>query len=158
MYSFGALRLEYQNQHSASTLREGLAQYYASNPNLVDPAHTSTDVMSKYFANHDASHVAFGTSTAIADELVQDLWTFFAVSVKYRKYISELMVAKEAGPILSSFATTDSIKRFFRMIRLLPALILRSRRMTEKWPWSGWEDQLDRPLAEIRRAYGIQVF
>ena len=156
-------RLPYQDQESPLTLREGLAQYYASNPNLIDPSQTSTHEMTRYFANHDASHVAFGTNTSIEDELLNDVWTFFAVDVKYRYYVGELAKTKEeASKVISDLSSWKSLwgglKGFGLLLVRVPALVWRSRQMTRKWPWQGWEVNLDRPLSDLRREYGLRVF
>ena len=73
-------RCRYQDQDSPLTLREGLDEYRAANPALVDPA-ASTDKGAAFFASHDACHVVFGTTTAILDEATTDLWTFFGVAI-----------------------------------------------------------------------------
>lgn len=152
-------RLGYQDQDSTLTLREGLAEYYASNPDLIDPSETSTPEMGQYFANHDASHVAFGTSTKLEDEVLNDVWTFFAVDVNYRYYVSELAKTKEeASQVVKGLRFWGTIRGVGLMIWRLPALIRRSRKMTRKWPWKGWEVYLDRPLDEIRQELQLRVF
>ncbi len=154
-----SMRLRYQDQDSKLTLREGLAEYYASNKDLIDPSATSTPEMGLYFASHDASHVAFGTSTDIEDELLNDVWTFFAVDVKYRYYVSELTTTKEeALKVVKGIPFWGTIRGIGLLAWRLPALIWRSRTMTKKWPWRGWEAYLDRPLDEIRRELGLKVF
>ena len=152
-------RLRYQGQDTDMTLREGLAEYYASNSALIDPSETSTSEIGEYFANHDASHVAFGTSTQIDDELLNDVWTFFAVDVRYRDYVGDLLTTREeAVKVVKSFPLWGSIVGVGLLIWRFPALVVRSRRMTKKWPWRGWERYLDRPLREIRREFNLRVF
>lgn len=103
--------LRYQDQHTDMTLREGLAEYYASNSDLIDPSETSTSEIGEYFANHDASHVAFGTSTRMDDELLNDVWTFFAVDVRYRDYVGDLLTTKEeAVKVVKGFPLWGSIR------------------------------------------------
>ena len=63
------------------TLREGLDEYYAANPGLLDPEATSTSTLGAYMNNHDVSHVVFGTDTSLRGEMVPDLWTFLAIDV-----------------------------------------------------------------------------
>ena len=150
-------QLAYQTQDTQLTLREGLAEYLASNPDLIDPSTTSTREMGAYFANHDASHVAFGTSTRIADELIQDVWTFFAVDVKYRNYVGDLVKAQEGLEVAKALPFWGTIRGFFHLLRAMPRLLARSFKMPKKWPWTGWEKYLDRPLGEIRREFGIRV-
>lgn len=149
--------LAYQGQESRMTLREGLAEYMASNPDLIDTQDTSSEKMAAYFANHDASHVVFGTSTRIEDELIQDIWTLLAIDVKYRNYVGDLVKAKEGMEVASSLPFWGTIKGFFHLLGVLPRLLWRAYKMPEKWPWAGWERYLDRPLCEIRENFGIRV-
>ena len=154
-----AKRLHYQEQDSKLTLREGLAEYYASNEDLIDPSATSTPEMGSYFASHDASHVAFGTSTKIEDELLNDIWTLFAVDVKYRYYVGELAKTKEeAIKVAKGIPFWGTVRGFGLLVWRFPALVWRSRKMNKKWPWRGWEAYLDRPLDEIRREFRLKVF
>lgn len=156
-----AARLDYQDQDTSLTLREGLAEYYASNPDLIDPAEASTPEIGEYFANHDATHVAFGTSTQIEDELLNDVWTFFAVDVQYRHYVGELANTKVERQAVAKAVLQlqwGLVRGFLLLLWRLPSLIVRSRKMVRKWPWRGWQSQLDRPLGEIRREFGLRVF
>ena len=153
----GAPRLAYQDQHTRLTLREGLAEYLSSNPDLIDTAQASSTAMAEYFANHDASHVVFGTSTAIADELIQDIWTLIAIDIRYRDYVGDLMKAKEGLEVAAALPVWGTLKGFLTLLRALPRLILRARAMPKKWPWAGWESYLDKPLTVTREEFGIRV-
>jgi hypothetical protein len=150
-------RLAYQDQDTRLTLREGLAEYLASNPDLIDTAQASSTAMAKYFANHDASHVVFGTSTAIEDELVQDIWTLIAIDVRYRDYVGDLMKAKEGLEVAAALPFWGTLQGFLSLLGALPSLVLRARAMPKKWPWAGWEPYLDQPLRETREEFGIRV-
>lgn len=150
-------RLAYQEQDTPLTLREGLAEYLASNPDLIDTNDTSSGKMAAYFANHDASHIAFGTSTRIEDELIQDIWTLVAIDVKYRNYVGDLVKAKEGLQVAKALPFWGTIRGFFHLLRVMPRLLTRSSKMPKKWPWTGWEQYLDKPLSETRREFGIRV-
>lgn len=150
-------RLAYQDQDTHMTLREGLAEYLASNPDLIDTGTASSTEMASYFANHDASHVVFGTTTHIDDELVQDIWTLLAIDIKYRRYVGDLVKAKEGLKVAQALPFWGTVKAFFHLIWVMPRLIVRSRKMTRKWPWSGWEVYLDRPLVDTRKEFSIRV-
>jgi ubiquinone biosynthesis protein Coq4 len=149
--------LRYVAQDSSLTLREGLVEYYAANPGLIDPAEASTPEMQAYFGNHDASHVVFGTTTDIGDETLNDIWTFFAMDVGFRDYVVALASADEAKLILKKTPPLALLKALVRLLWLTPVLASRSYRMTQKWHWRGWQDHLDRPLREIRRELGLRV-
>ena len=155
--SSATLRLVYQQQDTRLTLREGLAEYYEANPDLVDPRETSTADLGVYFRNHDVSHVLFGTTTSLRDEGLQDMWTFLAIDVTKREYVAEFMGTEEGKQIMRKIPIWGSLKGIVWLIGMTPSLIWRSRRMTKKWPWRGWESYLDEPLGEIRREFRLRV-
>ena len=150
-------RLAYQEQDTDLTLRQGLSEYLASNPDLIDTNETSSCEMASYFANHDASHVVFGTSTEIADELIQDIWTFLAIDIKYRNYVGDLVKAREGLEVAKALPFWGTLKGFCSLLGVMPRLLHRSRKMSQKWPWSEWEEYLDKPLSETRKQFGIRV-
>ncbi|MBC8340440.1 MAG: hypothetical protein H8E63_02125, partial [Proteobacteria bacterium] len=55
--------LRYQAQDSILTLQQGLDEYFAVNPGLLDSTKTSSKALGQYMNNHDVSHVVFGTGT-----------------------------------------------------------------------------------------------
>jgi len=96
----------YQEQNSSLTLRQGLAKYYASNPNLFNTEETSTAEIGTYFRNHDVSHVVFGTTTSLADEFLQDTWTFLAVDINKKNYIFDFMKSDESKQLFQSLTSS----------------------------------------------------
>jgi hypothetical protein len=146
---------EYTRQDSSQTLREGLAEYRACNPGLLDPEGMDAGAAA-LFRQHDAAHVVFGCDTTVRGETLVDTWTIFGSSIGLRGYLGyfELpqvnRVFSEAG--YGRIATT--------MMRCLPDLarvIWRSRRLSAKWPWREYEQHLDRPLRDIRADFNVQV-
>ncbi len=153
----GEVRLAYQEQDAALTLREGLDIYYAANTGLFDTSQASSETLGTYLKNHDVTHVVFGTTTAMADEMLQDMWTFLAVDVSKKAYVFDFLGTDESKVIMKSLKPWETLKV---MVMALPAwgkIVVRSRQMTKKWPWTGWEGYLDMPLGEIRRAFNLQV-
>jgi ubiquinone biosynthesis protein Coq4 len=145
----------YEEQESQQTLREALDEYYASDPSLLAPADVSDEIAQGLRA-HDAAHVVFGCDTTIRGEIVLTRWSFFG--------------AQDALPIylrgLRSSETRFLFVEFFRKVRPVPLLLgawdglralVRSFFMRARWPSFSWEQYADRPLAEIRRDYGIRV-
>jgi hypothetical protein len=65
------VRGAYQAQNSTLTLREGLAEYYKENgkyTRLSKPDEMTDLESARYFRNHDATHVIFGTHTGDINE------------------------------------------------------------------------------------------
>ncbi|MEM1241888.1 MAG: hypothetical protein AAGI45_18810, partial [Cyanobacteria bacterium P01_H01_bin.26] len=58
----------YMDKNSPQTLREGLAEYYALNPQVTDPATQPSD-FAKILRAHDVGHVIYGCDTGMYDEL-----------------------------------------------------------------------------------------
>ena len=110
----------YQEQNSSLTLRQGLAEYYASNPNLFKSNEASSPEIGSFLRNHDACHVVFGTTTALADEFLQDIWTFFAVDITLKKYIFDFIKSDESKQLFKSLKLWESIRAFAPVLLLLP--------------------------------------
>ena len=56
----------YAEQDSSQSLREGLAEYYARNPNLLDPSTLPADA-EELFRQHDAGHALGALRISAAD-------------------------------------------------------------------------------------------
>lgn len=150
-------RLGYQVQDSAMTLREGLEEYYGANSGLFDTSQASSTKMGDYLRNHDVTHVVFGTTTVMAGEMLQDMWTFLAVDIPKWEYVFDFLGTDESKAVMQSLKLWETLKV---MVMAVPAglkIWARSRQMVRKWPWKEWEDYLDQPLGEIRREFNIQV-
>ena len=145
----------YIEQDSTQTLREGLGEYYAHNPGLLDPAAMS-DGAAVLFRQHDAGHVVFGCDTSLRGETLIDTWTLFATTAGLRGYL-EYFRQPQVNQI---FQEAGWGRIALELVRCLPSVLrvmARSARMERKWPWRAWEAHLDRPLAEVRRDHGISV-
>ncbi|MCU0570109.1 MAG: hypothetical protein MUF49_26495 [Oculatellaceae cyanobacterium Prado106] len=54
----------YLNPHSTQTLREGLAEYYAHNPQVTPPQSQPSE-FSQILTAHDVGHVIYGCDTGL---------------------------------------------------------------------------------------------
>lgn len=147
--------LRYAEQDASISLREGLDEYYARNPGLLDPGALDTEG-AELFRAHDAGHVVFGCDTSIRGETLIDTWTMAATAIGLRGYLAYL----KQPDVNKIFAETGYGKIAAESMRVLPDILrvlARSRRLSEKWPWQDWERFLDRPLGELRRDFGIRV-
>ena len=145
----------YQRQETTQSLRQGLEEYYASDPALLAPADVSSDIAVGLRA-HDAMHVVFGCDTSVRGEVVLARWSVFGAKNAMAIYLHGLR-SKETRYLFSDFI------RKIRPLTLLIAgidsgrALLRSLRMRKRWPLFDWEQYADRPLAEIRGDFGIRV-
>ena len=147
--------LAYTEQRSQLTLREALAEYYRSNPDLLDPVGMPEDA-AKFFRQHDVAHVIFGCDTSLAGEVRADMWTICGASVGLRGYIEYLKFPQ----VKDTFEGVGYWEITVASVRALPdvgRIFLRSRKMSRPWPWDGYEPFLDRTLCDVRDEYGVQV-
>ena len=147
--------MKYLEEGSTQPLREGLAEYYAHNSALLDPARLPVEV-AELFRQHDAAHVVFGCDTSLRGEILIDLWTVFATTaglrgyMKYFKYPQVNRIFAEAGYWRIALALLRCLPDMFRVLA-------RSHQMSGRWPWQGYYRYFDRPLSEIRREFNIRV-
>jgi hypothetical protein len=147
--------LRYTSQTSPQTLREGLLEYYERNPALLDPAHMTPEA-AELFRQHDAAHVVFGCDTSLRGETLIDTWTIFGSAIGLRGYLAYLRLSE----VNQVFAQAGALRIATELLRSLGDVLRvawRGARLRRKWPWQGFADQLDRPLAEIREHHGIRI-
>jgi hypothetical protein len=133
----------YLQQDCPLTLREGLREYYAANPTLVDPE-TASDDGASFFRRHDACHVIFGTTTGLADEALTDVWTILGSDVTLSQY-AEFTKINETRELLREIGFGGFAKASLYALPHVPAVWRHAHRM------------LDQSIAELRREYGIEV-
>jgi hypothetical protein len=147
--------LEYARQDSSQTLREGLAEYRAGNPDLLEPGGMTPEAAA-LFRQHDAAHVVFGCDTTVRGETLIDTWTIFASTLGLRGYAAYF----ELPQVNQIFSDMGYGRIALAVLRCLPdvvRVIWRSHRVSRKWPWREHERYLDRPLREIRAEFHVRV-
>ncbi len=154
--SQGRLRtFAYEHQEASLSLREGLEEYYTSDPNLLAPADVSKDIAVGLRA-HDAAHVVFGCDTSVRGEVVLARWSLFGAEHGMQIYFRGLRSRE------TRFLFSDFLRRVRPLTLLLAAFdggraLIRSLFLRRRWPSFAWERYADRPLAEIRDEFGIRV-
>ena len=152
-----ATELRYQRQHSAQTLAEGLAEYYAANLGRVTRPADLPPASAALFRSHDVCHVIFGLSTSLADETLADARTLLSCDVgvaRYLRYLREDPQAKalfrELGWMAATMITLGCLPRIIQAAG-------QALRTTKRWPWTPPQAYAARTLADLRREYGIRV-
>lgn len=154
-------RPQYTDKNSTQTLRQGLEEYYATNPYLNNPNQMPPD-FAKILLAHDASHVVFGCDTDMYDELKLLPLTFLASDYKFRDYLRdrknpavEVMyddLVKRQG-LLGLYSSIVLV-----LPRLLPELIgmwFKTRGVQKYYPFFEYEPLLDSPLLDIRQEFSL---
>jgi len=138
-----------------STLYEAIEKLRAHYSGLMQG---NNDDAIKWFLNHDATHVIFGTVPfELSGETFNDIWTVFGSTVTLKEY-SEFFDFVSAGTVFDAYG--GKTKVFFAFIFLIPTCIrvfIRTRRMTSKWPWDVSEETLQMKVGELRKKYNIQL-
>ena len=150
-----AAPLKYLKEGSTQSLREGIAEYYAHNSELLDPSALPGDA-AELFRQHDAGHVIFGCDTSLRGETLIDTWTVFATTAGLRGYL-EYFKYPQVNQIFAETGYWRIALEFVRCLRDVLRVLVRSRRISAKWPWQHHEHYLDRPLSDIRREFNIRL-
>ena len=112
----------------------------------------------RWFLNHDATHVIFGTPPFdIKGESLNDVWTIFGSTVTLKEY-SEFFKFTTANKVFNSYGGKVSV--FLSVIPLIPGCIrvfIHTRKMTKKWPWKVTEELLAKKVGDIRKEFNIQL-
>ncbi len=139
------------------TLRQGLEEFYEKNESHL--SHNKVGIPSEvqaFFKSHDIAHVLFGCDISLLGEGAVKIWTVFGTTLGFWKHIGAYRKAN-AFELASNFGVAHIAHNLFKFLLSIPALIIRSRNMTKPWPWSAFEPYLDKPIAEIRQEFNIQV-
>ncbi len=150
-----AAQLKYLEEGSTQSLSEGIAEYDAHNSALLDPSRLPGDA-AELFRQHDAGHVIFGCDTSLRGETLIDTWTIFATSAGLRGYLDYFKYPQ----VNQIFSETGYWRIALEFVHCLPdvfRVLVRSRRISARWPWQHYERYLDRPLSDIRREFNIRV-
>jgi hypothetical protein len=154
----------YLDKTSVQTLREGLAEYYALNPQVTPPA-TQPPEFAKILLAHDVGHVIYGCDTGMYDELkiLPLFWwtsecTFKAylqmkdspaVDVMYADMIQEKGVLWLYGTVLKVLPSL--------LVELIP-IWFKTRNRQKRLPFLEFEPLLDRSLLDIRQEFDLLQF
>ncbi|HUJ96058.1 MAG TPA: hypothetical protein VLW84_12380 [Terriglobales bacterium] len=149
-------RFSYQQQACALSLREGLAEYYSGHPGLLKGEELEGDSRT-FFRSHDACHVVFGLDTNLQDEALADFWAMMGTDVGLRRYVDYLRRSKETMQIFREIGWGKTVLTTIRAIPKTAVVFLHTRKMTKKWPWTGYETYMDTALNKIRAEFGVVV-
>ena len=136
------------------TLEEGLGEYYGSCGDLAT-GRGASDSARNFLRCHDVIHVVFVCSTALTNEAMVKIWSFFGTTAGLslvRDYRSP-----ESKEIYEQIAWRDIPGTALRSAVNVPLVLSRCLRMHKRWPWTDFESFTNVRLAEIRREFGIRI-
>ena len=147
--------MRYLEHDSRMTLREGLAEYFRQNDELMDQNDLPRD-LSIGLRSHDVAHVVFGCDTSVVGEVVLTRWSFFGITGSIRPYLVGLR-RSETRVLFKDALVRFRLSMFWPMVKFASLAFIRSLRMRERWPYEHYSQYLDQPLCEIRKHFGIRV-
>lgn len=145
--------LAFTDPQCPQTLAEGMAEFAAGLPAAL--AVDDADLV-EFMRAHDACHVLFGLGTTIDDEALADTWTMVATDMPVRRYLAYL----ERDPFKKLLAEVGVWQIIVGTLRSLPRIarvLWRARRMPRRWPFWGYAEHLDTPIAVLRERFKIDV-
>jgi hypothetical protein len=155
---------QYMDKASTQTVRAGLAEYYALNPNVTQPE-TQPAEFAKILLAHDVVHVIYGLDTGMYDELKLLPLSWWTSECTFGTYLK--MKDSPAVDVMYD----DMIKEkgvlwlYSSVLRVLPALILalipiwfKTRNRQQLVPFLEFEPLLDRTLLDIRQEFDLLEF
>ena len=151
---------KYRYQDCKLTLREGLEEYYTSNPPKIKEY---ADKYGDFLISHDLTHVIFGLGTSIKEESMLDTWTIWGTNITWKK-IFEYSFNKELRELTKELVRDIGgwfvvSKAVFNAIPLkLKIIFKRIPKIKKKWPFENvTEEMLSTSIEDLRKEYGIKV-
>ncbi len=139
------------------TLRQGLDNFYKESAiHLSYMLEDERSAAPSFFTSHDIAHVLFGCDISLYGEGAVKIWTIFGTTLGFWKHLKAYRQVNALG-LSKNFKRSDRIKDIFKLLKVIPAIIARARRMHKPWPWNDFEPYLDKPISEIREEFNIQV-
>jgi hypothetical protein len=162
------IRPLYTHKDSIQTLKEGLEEYYAMNPNVTDPRKEIPEC-GKILLAHDVSHVVYGCDTNMYDELKILPLTFWTSDFKFKDYINTRKDPK-IKPVIDIMYDNLIAKHgilwlyssiFLVLPLLIPELIViwfKTRGDRQYFPFFDYDRWFDLSLLEIRQEFSLLEF
>ncbi|MBM4257803.1 MAG: hypothetical protein FJ147_18165 [Deltaproteobacteria bacterium] len=146
--------LTFEQQDSAQTLAEGMAEYYERHPHLVRGQELSPAAQ-EFFRCHDTAHVVFGCNTSLPHEAVVKLSSVFGTTGGFS--ILKGYRLHESINIYRQLTLRDIAITVLQSGLLVPLTISRCLRQHKRWPWAQFTEYQDVPLGRLRAEFGIRV-
>ncbi len=139
------------------TLRQGLEKFYKEHKNHL--SHNKEGIPSEvktFFKSHDIAHVLFGCDISLFGEGSVKIWTIFGTTLGFWKHIGAYKKAN-AFELSRNFSLAHVVSNIFKFLISIPVLIIRSKNMNKRWPWTEFESYMDTSINEIRKEFNIRV-
>jgi len=145
----------FESPASTQTLAQGLAEYFAAHPELKREDQLASAEARKFFRSHDIVHVLYGCGTSMPDEAIVKLASLFGTTGGVE--VLRGYTHHETLPIYRRLPVRSTLLALLTAPYLVLRTIWRCSRQHRRWPWADNEQYMDRPLVELRAAFGIEV-
>lgn len=146
---------QFESAQSEQTLAEGLAEYFAANPNLKRDSDLLSPEAKQFFHSHDIVHVLYGCGTSMPDEAIVKLSSLFGTTGGWsviRGYTDH-----ETLDIYTSLPVASTVWALLLSPYLIARTLWRCIRQKQRWPWAENHQYFNTPLRELRARFGIRV-
>ena len=143
----------FENQDSAQTLEQGIAEYHTANPWAKGRA--LSPEAREFFRCHDTVHVVFGCGNTLDDEAVVKISSIFGTSGGFG--VLRGYGLHESLDIYRKLRVSDILRSIVHSVVLVPRTMIRCLRQRRRWPWANFETYARVPLRQIREEFGIRV-
>lgn len=161
-------RPHYTDKNSTQTLRQGLEEYYAVNPNVTDPRELPPE-FAKILLAHDVTHIILGCDTDMYDEIKLLPLSFWTSDYKFRDYLSTVKdptISPAIRIMYDDLIKEHGVLWLYSSIlvvlpQLFPELIVmwfKTRGDRKYYPFFDWEPLFDITLLELRQNFDLLPF
>lgn len=148
--------LQYIKPDCALTLREGIQELRQAEGADGD---LSTDIaleIAESLDLHDAVHVLFACRTTVKGEILAHAWTLFGTNVNLRE-MHRVTTHRDHAGFLRGIGHKRLVREWAQAVPKIWATFRKARRMKKRWQMEEFARYMDRPLADIRREFGIAL-
>ena len=146
--------------YSALTLRQGLEELYANNPEVE----ACSRMTGKSFFDHDLTHVIFEGDTSIYGKIALKPWILLGTTInleELKDYAADddgKRLNKESKALLGGWFIATIKIIFIFLTQFFSICFFRVRKVHRKWPHAAVTvEMLDKKLADPCIDYGINV-
>lgn len=139
------------------TLRQGLEKFHNEHKDRL--SHNKDDVSKEaksFFKSHDIIHVLFACDITLYGEGVVKIWTIFGTTLGFWNHLKGYQDAN-AYDLSKDYTISHIAKNIFKLLIVIPKIIVRSNQMSKPWNWVEFEPYLDTPISKIREEFNIKI-
>lgn len=151
--------LPFQNQDCDLTLAEGVEAYRGylkfNDKKVLSDQEGFTTVL-----DHDATHVIFGVDTSFEEEIFLNYWVLFGCTYTWKElfaYSGREEVAEFTQDLIKEIGYLTTAKAQVRAMPNLFRILIRTRKMKRKWPFTFPKELLSNKVSELREEYGVSI-